>query len=206
MAERGPKFERKEKLREKLIVELGSGSLPVVAEKTAEYRDLFDADKNARYIGIDLNHDVLSHGRALQMRNDAESGRPENDRISYVNARAESLSLKDASVDELILRNVLGDPDIPVEEKRATLNEVARVLKKDALLKVIEVYTPLMVYEDDLFAYIDAMDGHLLRDVSAEETGLGETERRADAQLSHDEAAGVTWLGNQSFVRYYRRA
>lgn len=207
MPERVPKFEKREQSREKLIVEVGSGSLPVVADKYGAYRDLFDENTSARYIGIDLDPSELAHGKTLQERNDMEQQRAHNDRISYVNAHAESLPIQDASVDELILRNVLGDPDIPVEEKHAALHEAARVLKKNALLKVIEVYTPLMVHEDDLFTYMETMEGNPLVALTNEnEDAISTRERSADHQLSRDEAAAHTSFGNQSFVRYYRRA
>ncbi len=206
MPEGGPRYERKETPKEILIVEVGSGSLPLFADVAREYREQFDANPDARYVGVDLDEAELRHGKDLQRSIDEADGRGVSEKIHYVAARADALPFKDGSVSELVLRNVLGDPDIPVEEKHAALTEAARVMRKDAVLKIIEVYTPLMVYEDDLYAYIDAMEGTPFVLVSKEELeALPPHEKAADHSLSRDEAAGITMFGGLGFTLRYRR-
>ncbi len=206
MSERfGAKHERREDVPEKLIVEVGSGSLPLFTDSQSEYRDTFDGS-SARYIGIDLDFSELTHGKELQSRSDADAGRETNKNISYVQAKAEALPLRNESVDEFLLRNVLGDPDIPVEEKRKAINEAARVMKPGGILKIIEVYTPLMVYEDEMFEYIGGMEGRPFEELTeAEIERIPAVERSNDEHLSRDEAAADTFFGNQSFVRRYKR-
>ena len=189
----GRRFERKETPSEHLIVEVGSGSLPIFVDVAKVYREEFDRDPLKRYVGVDINVDELQYGKKLQETHDTSEDRALNDRIHYVQAQAEALPFADSSVNELILRNVLGDPDIPVEEKHAALHEAARVLKPGAILRVIEVYTPLMVHEDDLYAYIDDMQGKpFVLFTEADSEALPEHEEAADRSLSKDEAAGTS--------------
>ncbi len=200
------KIERKETPEEMLIIEVGSGALPMFVDVSEEYRKQFDENATARYVGVDLNIFELKEGRSLQERTDAEKGRAKNDRIQYVNAKAEALPFADSIANELVLRNVLGDPDIEVGEKHALLREAARVMKKDAILRIVEVYTPMMMQEDDLYEYIDGMEGTPFARMSDEEAdSLPAHEQSADRALSRDEAAAYTLKFGTSFVLRYRR-
>lgn len=197
------KIEQKEEPHEHLIVEVGSGILeesdePAYWNKVSpEYWEWFENTTNARFVGIDIREENLARAKAET---------PQHNRISFLRARAEALPLEDGSVQEMILKNVLGDPDIAVETKHAALIEAARVVKKGGTLRVVETFTPVMVHEDNLYAYIDDMDGApFTRFNDEEDRTVSLHEKSADAQLMRDEAAADTMKLGQSFVIRYRR-
>jgi ubiquinone/menaquinone biosynthesis C-methylase UbiE len=191
------KFERKEEPREHLIVEVGSGvmgeeSEPAFWKKVSpEYWEWFENNLNARYIGVDVSGENLAR---------ATRETPAHDRISFLHARAEALPFADGSVHELIMKNVLGDPDIAVETKHAALKEAARVLTHGGTMRVIETFTPIMVHEDNLYQFIEDMEGSpFSRFTDDEEQALPYHEKSADRALATDEAAADTMKLGQSY-------
>ena len=78
------------------------------------------------YIGID---------QVSEQRNDAR------EHVHYVKGRGEQLPVRDESMNEVVLRNVFGDPTIDAKVKEDMISEIIRVLKSEGILKIIEAIT-----------------------------------------------------------------
>ncbi len=125
----GPKNDR-EKYDKRIILEIGAGSSPVI--RGIEREKKFEEDVEARYISVDhFAYDTKKVSNPEQRK-----------KILNIQAHGEHLPIKNESVTELVMRNVLGDPTIDDGVKRAMILESIRALKKDGQLKIIEQITP----------------------------------------------------------------
>ncbi|MDO8514380.1 MAG: methyltransferase domain-containing protein [bacterium] len=122
-----------------LIVEIGSGDNPYWVETSEGYREKFRSDPNIQYIGIDDDESQLHLGKNLLQRENEKYDLEKTGRVHYVKAEGQKLPFADNSVSEIILRNIIGDEDDINDRKKAEMiDEVARTLKVEGILKIIE--------------------------------------------------------------------
>ena len=110
--------------RPRTVLDVASGTAGVALQL---------ADRTtARIVGVDLTIDMLGRGQ----RNVAEAGRA--DRVQLVAGRAEELPFRDAQFDALTFTYLLRYVDDP----RATLSELARVVKPGGAVASLEFLVP----------------------------------------------------------------
>ncbi len=179
--------ESAEKEAEHLIVEVGCGGYPHLWTFSDDHKQLIKNDESVRYIGIDIDEEDLRSGkRGAEARADT-SGLP-GERMHFVRADGEKLPLKDAVVSELIIRNVLGDPETHELSKLWMLDEAARVLKIGGILTISEQYTPKVALRQYLVSRID----HLTKNVPlqiVDDADRSPHEMESDMKLYNDSAS-----------------
>ena len=109
------------------VLDVATGTGAVAVELARRY--------NCRVVGVDLSPDMLEVGR----RRIAEAG--ECARVSLIEARAEDLPFPDASFDHLTFTYLLRYVDDP----RATLRELARVVRPGGHVGSLEFFVPSRV-------------------------------------------------------------
>ena len=135
--QRGPESKKEEYI----IVEVGSGGLPYIDSPrvSAGYAQRFRDDASIYFIATDHSGGALAAGRD-SFKAHSVNQLDKTGRVHFVIASGSYLPFRDASVSEVILRNVLGDQE--TKEPLEMMREVERVLKVGGILKVIEMYTP----------------------------------------------------------------
>jgi ubiquinone/menaquinone biosynthesis C-methylase UbiE len=139
---------------EYVILEIGGGKYPLPFDAPDSYREWMQKNPNARYISADINLENLQKGRASQQGKDQERGIPVTERVGYIQAAGTELPIADASISELVLKNVLGDPSIWSAVKLLMLHEANRVIRPGGLFKVIEQESPDFARQEDLRRFI----------------------------------------------------
>lgn len=188
---------------ERLIVEIGSGDRPHLTELVPEHRREL-AESGARYVGVDIDEWQLQYGRDFAARTDAHNRLDPHDRVHFVRASADALPFADQAAAEVILANVLGDPEIPLNEKKSALSEAARILKPSGVLKIVEQYTPMQMHEEDLLNYIRAMP-EFEQFTPEEEEALPANEKESDRAQTRSYADSALFAGIPAVERFRRR-
>ena len=134
------------------IVEVGAHIAPLLGFVPEDFAQAFNADPSLHFFAIDINEREVRRGR----ENAEASTMGLKERVHFVQAQGQELPFADASVAEVIFRNVMGRSiDIP----HLLLQEAARVLKANGVLKIIETYAPFEAR--DAIHYLE----HGLKDV-----------------------------------------
>ncbi len=139
-----------EKIKEHLIVEIGSGVAPFLDHASPKFKEHFIKNPNILYFGLDIEpYDVEFAEETTRYNLEHELGEEAGKRFAFIEADGSQLPIKDNSADELILSNVLGDPridrdqgDEPGEIKKKMLQEAHRALKPGGYLTILEDTTP----------------------------------------------------------------
>ncbi len=195
-----------ERRDERLIVEIGCGEQPFLQDASDEYRERFKNNPALRYIGVDISEEALRTGREVSRQVDVRRGNATADRLDLVRASAESLPFADDSAEEVVLRNVLGDPDIDVEVKQRAIGEAVRILRTGGALRVIEQYTPMLVHIEDTLHYIRNLHGGIMEELTQdEENELPSHEKETDVLMTRH-VKGVSYeLSGTPFVARFRK-
>src|SRR3990167_5843966 len=128
-----------------LVVEIGSGEepLPATLGTIDPYRKHLRDNPDIHYFGVEKNSHRMDKGRGKLAMMDQVRGWDPDERVKFLNQSGEKLPFPPESVAEVILRDVLSDPDIKAPEKTKMLNEAARILRPEGILRVIERISPL---------------------------------------------------------------
>ncbi len=188
-----------EKFEKNIIVEIGSGANPFILEVSQDYRDRFKNEPETHYFALDINEPELRRGKSLQEQASAAIGlKNVKEKIHYLKASGEMLPFPDASVSEIIMSNVLGDPGAPFSGKMSMVEEITRVLKEDGTLKIVEYYTPWVA--DGAIEKVRTY----LEEIDSKKEGLPTQEKNSDAELAQ-KAKRIFGDDKQIFVRRFRK-
>ncbi|MBI3627464.1 MAG: class I SAM-dependent methyltransferase [Candidatus Sungbacteria bacterium] len=117
----------------RVFIDLGTNSLPVTAMGSREFSE------DETYIGVDKSRKYARQNQEL-----AKDDFPENENIHFLQADAKKLPVRNESVDEVFLGNLLGSSNISEEEKNKFLQEAKRILKTGGKVIVKETNTPAL--------------------------------------------------------------
>ena len=196
-----------------MIVEVGSGLFPLPTSVPESYRRWMHDNKNVRYIGLEPVSMYLESGKGLTESKDRRpvgdplggTGIGATERIEFEQGDAEHMRFESGSVSEVVFRNVLGYSVIPIEKRKAILQEAARVLKSRGMLTIIEQYTPAVARDQEILATIAQLTQGEFEYVGADDRS--DLEREAD---EHFLSYGKDWpdsdkRGKDKFVLRLRK-
>lgn len=121
----------------KIILEIGTGDSPIVGHSKGVGKDIRD-DEQKFYIALEETEEIK--GAAKKSRNREWQG-DHNLRTLFIQGDAIRAPFKNNSVNEVILRSVLGDPDNRFSS-HSIVAEIHRILKPKGVLTIVELYTP----------------------------------------------------------------
>ncbi|OGM89045.1 hypothetical protein A3J77_02105 [Candidatus Wolfebacteria bacterium RBG_13_41_7] len=129
------------------ILEIGCGEYPFFLR----LKDGVDL-KNAHYIGVDvINEDKLNKGRKRAQRKAewADSSGLVPEKVDFVKGyfNKQGIPFKEGSFNEIIFRNVFGDPSTGYHDIVGFLEGSAKALKGKGKMAIIETYSPSVAKE-----------------------------------------------------------
>lgn len=120
----------------KIILEIGTGELPIVSHNSGIGKKIRDDAENL-YIALEETRDIEESKKESQYR----KWKGVHDlRTLFIKGDAIHAPFKDNTIDEVILRNVVGDPDIKL--LHLIIPEINRILKRQGQMTIVELYTP----------------------------------------------------------------
>lgn len=128
-------------------LEIGSGWVDMLTH-TQHRANRLMSDPNYRYIAVDSSPEKL--GKGIENSKGLTEGLSK--KILHINADARNLPIKGESVDEIVMRDVLGDPRVSESSQYEIMNEAIAALKPGGKLIIFEFSSP--AYSDENLQYI----------------------------------------------------
>jgi ubiquinone/menaquinone biosynthesis C-methylase UbiE len=178
---------------DQIIVEVGAGrSLHMQADPDS-YMEAFERNTSVQYYALDWMPDVIDEGKQNARALHTETA---NKRIHFLRCDCRHMPFKNQSVAEVIMENVLGGgTSVPSE----LIEEAARVLKRDGVLKIVEYYEPWEAKNGPL-QYMESYPGAFVPvDEHEVKTPIDES------SLNKKMREQTTFQNTDGFILYFRR-
>lgn len=166
-----------------LIVEVGSGHSPFLADAPEDYLEAFRNDPNVRFVALDSDEEELGYGKdKMRERKDFVSMEATG-RIEYRHAFGEQLPFGRNAIAELIFKNVMGVEELSPRRKAGMIDEAARVLRPGGIMKIVEQYSPQEARKADVEHYVSTMVPVVFEKVGESEAAGIFDEREMDRRM-----------------------
>jgi hypothetical protein len=135
-----PNIEKREESK-KIILEIGTGERPVIGGDRRGKYDMMMKKGDHIFIALDRIRNKLKKSKESILKKYSDDIAKNT---LFVNARGQDVPLKNETVSEVVLHNILGDPII--NDKFGTqykiIKEISRVLQEDGEVVILEDITP----------------------------------------------------------------